>query len=138
MIHMQIDIGQVPGHAPAVKGTVTTMAPDGTVLKLRVRKYGNTTGSECENTGPEFNPLAEFVYGKPNPYADPKRGRLDDVTIDTTTSDVANTTEWNQAKFEQNLGGKLSIIGKSVVVLTDVPDKTGAITEAVMGCCVLG
>jgi len=47
MMHIEINIGQMPGHPPQVKGSVYTSAPDGTVLKLRVNKFGNVTGSDC-------------------------------------------------------------------------------------------
>lgn len=89
----------------------------------------------CENVGPEFNPLAEFVYGQPNPYADPSRGTLQDVTI-TTPSPGPHM--FNQTKFLQNLGGKNSIIGKSVKVTTERTNDMGEMENVVIGCCVVG
>lgn len=52
----------------------------GTVLGFTLREYGDIGADEggeaCANGGDEFNPLAELVYGVPNPYADPSRGTI--------------------------------------------------------------
>ena len=56
-------------------GTLTPMTASGTtgdVLSFTVQQYGDIgaddMGNACANGGDEFNPLAEIIYGVPNPY----------------------------------------------------------------------
>ena len=101
-------------------------------------KFGNISGVDCANTGPEFNPLAEFIYGQPNPYADPTRGTINDVTIVAADASVTSQ-DFMQDKFMQNLGGKNSIIGKSIRVSTTRTNVSTMMDETVLlGCCVIG
>ena len=63
---IEINIGQVPHYPAMVKGKISGMAwadADAEVWSFTVNKFGNVSGDMCENVGPEFNPLAEFVYG---------------------------------------------------------------------------
>ena len=53
----------------------------GEVWSFTLHEFGNVGGADCENVGSEFNPLSEIIYGQPNPFADPSRGAIDDVTI---------------------------------------------------------
>ena len=42
----------------------------------------------AEATGKEFNPLTEFdKYGRPNPFQDPTRGRIDSCTFEIDADD---------------------------------------------------
>lgn len=109
----------MPGYAAMLKGLIMgsvweQAAMDGETWKFTVNKYGNISGDECANVGPEFNPLAEFVYGQPNKFADPSRGTILDVVM--SNPDGASEQEFKQKKFMQNLGGKNSIIGKAIRV----------------------
>ena len=74
----------MPDYPMMLKGNISGPqfeSGDGQVWSFTLHKFGNIKGEECENVGPEFNPLAEFVYGQPNIYADPSRGTIEDVTI---------------------------------------------------------
>ena len=117
----------------------------GGVYSFELHKFGNIDNTDgdmtfdgmCPQTGPIFNPLAEFVWWDSglNPFADPSRGTIADVTIVGADIDMAGTYTWTQAKFLQNLGGKNSIIGKSIKMNLAQQDVGG--TDAV-GCCVIG
>ena len=122
---IEIKIGQVPHYPVMIKGKIMGEVwndADGEVWSFTVNKFGNVAGDMCANVGPEFNPLSELVYGVPNIYADPKRGAIDDVTIIDTPDDDDPTNpteqEFSQPKFLANLGGKNSIIGKSIKATT--------------------
>ena len=95
-----------------------------TIYSFTVNEFGeignDADGNICGNVGEEFNPLMEKLYNVPNPYADPSRGAIDNQTIVEPT-DGSTSFGWTQAKFMQNLAGKNSIIGKSIVV-NDVTD----------------
>ena len=141
---IEINIGQSPGYPAMIKGSIT--AADGSdlasfneeVWSFDVMKYGNIGGVDCANTGPEFNPLAEFIYGQPNPYADPSRGTINDVTIAADSISVTSQ-DFTQDKFMQNLGGKNSIIGKAIKVSTTRENSSTMMDETVViGCCVIG
>ena len=106
---------------------------DGQVWSFTLHKFGNIKGEVCENVGPEFNPLAEFVYGQPNIYADPSRGTIEDVTISVPEDESVTEQEFKQTKFMQNLQGKDSIMGRTIKVTTTNED-----TIVVLGCCVIG
>lgn len=141
MISTTINIGQSPGYPAMIKGTIAgaDLSPyNGEVWSLDVMKFGNISGVDCAATGPEFNPLAEFIYGQPNPFADPSRGTINDVTIVAADATVMSQ-DFMQSKFMQNLGGKNSIIGKSIKVSTmRVPMGMTDPEAVVIGCCVIG
>ena len=111
-------------------------------LNFELHKYGNIDGAEgvltfdelCPNVGPIFNPLAEYIWWDQvlNPFADPTRGTISDVTVVESDKDADGTFTWTQAKFLQNLAGKDSIIGKSIKYRL-----SGTGPDA-MGCCVIG
>ena len=51
---------------------------------LRIREYGLKTNS-CADQGDEYNPLFEKdALNRVNPYQDPTRGRIDNVTVSGT------------------------------------------------------
>ena len=115
----------MPGYPMMIKGNISGNqfeGSDGQVWSFTLHKFGNIKDIEfCDNVGPEFNPLAEFIYGQPNIYADPSRGTIEDVTIIETPDDGSVTEqEFKQTKFMQNLDGKNSAIGRSIKVTTTV------------------
>ena len=131
----------MPGHPAIIKGTAKDAQNQG-VLTFELHKYGNidnTDGDDtfdgmCPRVGPIFNPLAEYIWWDKslNPFADPSRGTIHDVTILDAEKDDDGVFIWTQAKFLQNLAGKESIIGKSIKFeLTQ--DSDGS-----KGCCVIG
>ena len=97
-----------------------------------MNKYGNlkkTGFLECEEVVEVLNPLQD-----PHVTSAEKRGTIDDVTIGALAADFSYST--SQAVFLQNLGGKNSLIGRSVV-FTSV--NTTVETDFVnYGCCVIG
>jgi len=104
----------------------------GYVADTKINIFINTFGKDtdnCDNNQPEFNPLAEFIDGKPNIYQDPARGRIDSLTIgdDGTVQNVQKT-------LLQNLRGENGILGKSLTFTGNMPDGT----EFKIGCCVIG
>lgn len=82
--------GQLPGHPIQIMGTIDDSANSslsGTV-SFTVHKYGDLsfTGAECENAGPEFNPL-EDPHNPTDSSAATVRGGIDDVTASTDSDD---------------------------------------------------
>ena len=119
----------MPGHPAIMKGTVKTGegAADGGVYSFTLHRYGNidNTGGAgagdnddevCPKAGPVFNPLAEFIWWDMvlNPFADPSRGTIADVTVVDADRDADGNFTWTQPKLLHNLAGKNSIIGKSI------------------------
>ena len=50
--------------------------------------------------GPEFNPIADMLYGKyRNPYDDPKRGTINDVEFDLDNADETGRVTFVQSEF---------------------------------------
>ena len=137
----------MPGHPAIIKGTARSGAStvDGGVYSFELHKFGNIDNTDgdatfegmCPKTGPIFNPLAEFVWWDQvlNPFADPSRGTIADVTVVEADKDDDGTYTWTQQKFLQNLGGKNSIIGKSIKMNLAQMDQGGS--DAV-DCCVIG
>ena len=74
----------MPGHPAAIMGNITPVTDfttiDTKVYDFTLHQYGqignDENGNACGNVGDEFNPLAEKLYGVPNPYADPSRGAI--------------------------------------------------------------
>ena len=67
------------------------------------------------DTGSEFNPLEEISkYGTRNPFQDPSRGRIADLTTDATGSVDVDPTF-----VLQNMTGKDGILGRSITLLND-------------------
>lgn len=143
----------MPGHPAIMKGTVKSAfgAADEGVFSFDLHKYGNidntggialtgdadpgdTDGEWCPMAGPVFNPLAEFIWWDRvlNPFADPSRGTIADVTNVAADRDDDGNLVWTQSKLLHNLAGKNSIIGKSIKMkLTQDGDDVRA-------CCVIG
>ena len=107
-----IDNTQVP-NSPA----------DDDVLTFEFHEYGDlSTDSElCDSVGDVYNPLQD-----PHVTTPETRGTLDSFTID----DATETEQYEMAALLQNLGGKNSLVGRSIVLKDD--DGT------VSGCCVIG
>jgi len=83
-------------------------------------------------SGMEFNPLKEFDrYQQPNPYQDPSRGILENVTADEEGA-VSST----QQKLLQNLSGPESLIGRSIHLTSVAQMEEGDPTPN--ACCVIG
>lgn len=128
----EIEIGQVPGHPPQVKGDFSNLVSSKS-FRFAIKTYGKM-GASCDQGGAEFNPLAEFVqYGTPNPHQDPTRGRLDGFE-----SDSYGDGSFQQAKLLQNLGGKDSIIGKMIIMVQVKDESDSYDTDTVIDCCVIG
>ena len=80
------------------------------------------------DTGAEFNPLTEISkYGTLNPFQDPSRGRIADLT-----TDAAGEVAVEPTFVLQNMAGKDGILGRSITV-TDkaVPQNVICCTIAV-------
>ena len=132
----------MPGHPAIIKGTASSTAEDQGVFSFELHKYGNIDNTDegdsfesvCPKVGPIFNPLAEFIWWDMvlNPFADPSRGTIQDVTVDADGRDEDGFFIWTQATFLQNLAGKDSIIGKSIKFNLS---QSGTDTR---GCCVIG
>ena len=85
-------------------------------------------GQTCDQVGDEFNPLTEVnKYGQVNPYQDPARGRIADITTDANGDYAEADTDYDS--LMQNLSGKDSIIGRSITLTNE---DTGA-----SQCCVI-
>ena len=74
----------MPNHPAAILGEITPLdlsALVDTEYKFTLCMFGDIGSDEdgnlCANVGKEFNPLQELIYGVPNPYADPSRGRIE-------------------------------------------------------------
>ena len=88
----------MPGYPMMLKGDISGSlfeSGDDQVWSFTLHKFGNIKDgdTDCANVGPEFNPLAELVYGQPNVYADPSRGTIEDVTIMETPDDGSVTEQ---------------------------------------------
>ena len=97
-----------------------------TELQFSVHKYGNIEPNPtgCENVGSIFNPLDD-----PDTDEVESRGTIPNyTTVNIVAADVETFTE---KKFLQNLSGKNSIVGRSIVV-TDISGPT------ILACCVIG
>ena len=108
-----------------------TYTDDEDSIEFTVLKYGDLSYSTefCENAGAEFNPL-EDPHNPTSSSATSVRGGLDAVTVSLDTNDLQS---WTQTSFLQNLGGKDSIIGRSIKIVHN--DNGTRINE---GCCVIG
>lgn len=88
------------------------------------------------NVGEEYNPLNEVdKYGRNNPFQDFNRGRLERVKLD----DEGDFTTTSPMNLLQNLEGKESIIGRSMVIyqLVDGTDFESDIVEVPVACCII-
>lgn len=66
--------------------------------------------TDCELGGDEFNPLFETdKYGNPNPYQDPSRGTIADITAEDIPDGMLAPTD-----LLQNLTGKDGLLGRSI------------------------
>ena len=95
--------------------------------KVFAHKFG-VLGESCEYIGPDYNPLFEVdSWGRPNPYQDPSRGRIPDITA----SDLGVVDGELVDNIQQNLAGYESLIGRSIVISIDGEDAPRA-------CCTVG
>lgn len=89
----------------------------------------------CATTGEEYNPLKEVdKHGRANPYQDPYYGRLMDFNI------AANADTFVQSSptpLLQNLEGKYSIMGRSIVMITVDEDGTPDEPQTPEDCCTI-
>ena len=111
--------GQMPGHPTVVQGTLRGGSESlrDMNLSFTVHEVGDVTDDDadgsCPNVGEIFNPLAEYVWWDRmvNPFADPSRGAIRPTTVDF---DDDGNFVFTQTDFLQNLGGKNSLIGRSI------------------------
>jgi len=99
-----------------------------------IKVSGNT---DCADLGKEFNPLLEKdKMNRFNPYQDPTRGRIADVTLDAT----GDLVDFVQKNVLVNLSGPDSIIGRSVAIYDDGYDSDNVtLTDTTpIDCCVIG
>ena len=107
-----VEFAQVPGKAVMIRSEAGLALVADTTYELKLREYGKIQrtggGGVCEAGGLEFNPLTEVdKYGQVNPYQDPARGRIDDITADDTGLSV-----FLQKDLLQNIDGKDGILGR--------------------------
>jgi len=106
-----VRLAQFPGKAVVAQTTLEGLEAEAE-YDLTIRTYGflGAGQSFCMASGAEYNPLKEFDrYMQPNPYQDPTRGVLENVTADDEGA-VSST----QQKLLQNLSGPESLIGRSI------------------------
>ena len=128
----RIQLAQLPGKSTQAKVNFTGLTADA-VYALRINEYGRDAACDAATVGEEFNPLCEKdKLDRPNPYQDPSRGRLANVTADATGV-VADAT---QKGVLVNLSGYGSIMGRSMTLLAT--DADGNATGTALGCCVVG
>ena len=133
-----------------MKWNLTSGLAADTVLYPRINETGRLyTADEdededgslaCGGISKEFNPLKETdVYGRPNPYQNFSRGRLDSLTVEMDSG----VTDVIQNFLLQNLSEPDSIIGKSIsmylIPLADVVEVklTGSTFTAIEACCTI-
>ena len=126
-----IQFAQIPGKPTMVRTNFSSLTADAT-YGFKFNEYGRAFNS-CANVGPAWNPLSELdSLGRVNPYQDPTRGNIENITADSTgviDNDI-------QKELLQNLSGSQSIIGRSVTVF--LLDSDGAFPDTPIGCCVIG
>ena len=104
-----------------------------TTYELKLFEYGKLQrtggGGMCEAGGLEFNPLTEVdKNGRVNPYQDPARGRIDDITADDTGLAV-----FLQKDLLQNIDGKEGILGRLLTISSKIND-----VVTTVDCCIIG
>lgn len=130
-----IEIAQMPYQAPSIRYDLSNLDAEAE-YSLKINTLGRL-GDDCADVGSEFNPLKEVKKGIANPYQDPARGRIDDIT-----ATVDGTFSGAQDKLLQNLAGPDSLIGRSLLLSTTVtevdPDAGVNIErEETRACCVI-
>uniref|UniRef100_A0A7S3MR79 Superoxide dismutase copper/zinc binding domain-containing protein n=2 Tax=Choreotrichia TaxID=141411 RepID=A0A7S3MR79_9SPIT len=127
------------------KATMVRINLDGTDntkdrgFAFKVQEFGLLRGEngDCVDLGDEFNPLLEKdKMNRFNPFQDPTRGRIGDITTDGD----GKVSTLVQKNVLVNLSGPDSIIGRSVGIYNSgydsdnvtLKDKTAA------DCCVIG
>lgn len=125
---------QLPGGAIKVKANFSLNAD--TEYELKVFEYGDLTvksGEICTAVGDEFNPWAQpaqapqwngYSWTTPS-YASENQGKIDGFE-----TDESGNAEFLQHYFLQNLGGKDSLIGKSIVLFEKDDDTP-------INCCII-
>ena len=99
-------------------------------VRFVINRYG-TLGTMCDATGDEFNPLVELdPYYEPAEHQDPSRGRLDGFT-----TDMDGKGAFHQKKLLQNLGGKESLLGKSITMLSVSAEE--GVDDMLLDCCII-
>ena len=118
-----IQFAQLPGKATLYQTSLVitdaTDAPVEGTFQVQIKengKIGTGTPSECAmDTGSEFNPLEEISkYGTRNPFQDPSRGRIADLTTSATGEVVVEPTF-----VLQNMSGKDGILGRSITLTNE-------------------
>ena len=141
------EIVQIPGKPATVKWNLLTGLMEDDMVYPRINTTGRLytasttdalTGYACSGITEEFNPLTERdAYGRPNPYQDFSRGRLDALTIDSN----AEVVDGVQNYLLQNLSGKDSIIGHSISLylaeLKDIDELPGDTFTSIEACCTI-
>jgi len=101
-------------------------------------EYGDTSDAPtcpATDTGEEYNPLKEVdKHGRANPYQDPYYGRLMDFNIASSENSFAQTAP---TSLLQNLEGKYSIMGRSVIMITVNADGTEPDPYSIKDCCTI-
>jgi len=121
-----IQFAQLPGQAVTVKFELENLNGE-TEYRVQVNKKGRL-GMDCMATGGEYWPLEEKnpYTGESNPYQDPARGRISNITSDGD----GNYTGMEQNVLH-NMGGPQAIIGRSISLFV------GEEMDA-RACCVIG
>ena len=125
-VDITIDLAQKDETAAMARVAIATNAANADkVVDLVINQYGVLT-NDCADVGKEYNPLAELdSLGRVNQYQDPSRGTIPAVTLE---SDGSFTTAVSK-DLMINLGGKTSVIGRSI---------SAVVEGATVGCCIIG
>ena len=115
---------QLPHQTVKVSASLTQEAAGvpGAELMFRILKTGDVSIAMEDGNCPlfadieEFNNLKEVKGGIANPYADPKRGRIDTVVNPALQTDKVVIDQYD---LLQNLAGHDSIIGRAVVIVKE-------------------
>lgn len=121
-----IQFAQMPGGAITVKFDLNNLDTE-TEYRVQVNQKGRL-GMDCMATGGEFWPMEEKdpYTGEANPYQDPSRGRISNIT-----SDEHGDYEGMEQHVLLNMAGVEAIIGRSVSLFVGEEEDARA-------CCVIG
>lgn len=127
------------------KATMVRINLDGTAVTANrdfaflVHEFGllREGANDCADLGDEFNPLLEKdKMNRFNPFQDPTRGRIGDITTDANGA----VSDLVQKNVLVNLSGSDSIIGRSVGVYDSgyASDNVTLTDTGAADCCVIG